>query len=87
MAMIDASKTAEKPRGRPFRKGNKANPRGRPAGSRNRATLLLDELAEGEATGILRRTIAAAKRGDMRATELVLSRIWLRPASERWDRR
>ena len=37
---------------------------------------MCDQLAEGEADGILRKTIAAAKKGDMRAAELVLARIW-----------
>ena len=74
--MTDAIKTAGKPSGKPFQKGDRANPNGRPAGSRNKASLLLDQMAEGDAEGILRKTIAAAKKGDMRATELVLSRIW-----------
>jgi hypothetical protein len=74
--MTDAIKTAGKPRGKPFQKGNRANPSGRPTGSRNKATLLLDQLAEGGACGILRKIIVAAKKGNLRAAELVLSRIW-----------
>jgi hypothetical protein len=49
--------------------------RGRPAGSRNRATLILDALAAGEAETLLRTVLQQATAGDMRATELVLSRI------------
>ena len=33
-------KTAQKPRGKPFKKGNKANPDGRPKGSKNYTTIL-----------------------------------------------
>ena len=73
---MSTTKTDKKPRGRPFEKGNRANPNGRPAGSRNAATLLLDKMAEDDANGIGRVVIDAAKAGDMRAAELVLSRIW-----------
>lgn len=50
--------------------------RGRPAGSRNNASLALDELAAGEAEGVLRATVAAAVAGDMQAANLILARIW-----------
>lgn len=71
-----ASKNGEKsPSGRPFEKGNPGGP-GRPAGSRNRATLLLDKLAEGDGKDILAKTIEAAKAGDLRAADIVLSRVW-----------
>ena len=71
-----ASKTATKPRGKPFPKGNRANPNGRPAGSRNKATVLLDQLAEGEGEEILRKTLEDAKAGDANARKLILDRIW-----------
>lgn len=59
-----------------FQRGNRANPHGRPAGSRNKATLLLDEIAEGQAAELLRTVIKRARRGDMRAAAIVLSRCW-----------
>jgi len=71
-----ASKTAEKPRGRPFEPGNRANPNGRPTGSRNRATLLLDALAEGEAEMVVRNVLDQAKGGNLKAAELLLARAW-----------
>ena len=58
-----------------FQPGNSGGP-GRPEGSRNRATAILDKMAEDDANGIGRVVIDAAKSGDMRAAELVLSRIW-----------
>jgi len=71
-----ASKNGTKsPSGRPFEKGNPGGP-GRPAGSRNRATLLLDRLAETDGRDILTKTIEAAKGGDLRAADIVLSRVW-----------
>ena len=59
-----------------FQKGQSGNPRGRVEGSRNKATLLLDKLADAEAEAIQRQVIAAAKGGDLKAAELILARIW-----------
>jgi hypothetical protein len=69
------SNNADKPRGRPFEPGNSGGP-GRPAGSRNKATLVLDALADGEAEAVLKTTIEKAKEGDLRAAEVILSRVW-----------
>ena len=68
------SKNGEKRDGR-FQAGNPGGP-GRPAGSRNAATLLLDQMADGAASDVLQKMIEAAKGGDMRAAELILSRVW-----------
>jgi hypothetical protein len=70
-----ASKNDEKTRGKPFEPGNPGGP-GRPAGSRNKATLLLDKLADDDAEAVLRKQIVLAKAGDQRAAELILSRVW-----------
>jgi hypothetical protein len=58
-----------------FQPGNPGGP-GRPAGSRNKATLLLDKLADDDAEDVLRKQIELAKAGDQRAAELILSRVW-----------
>ena len=64
-----------KARGKPFEPGNPGGP-GRPAGSRNKATLVLDQIADDAGKAILKKMVEAAKDGDMRAADLVLSRIW-----------
>lgn len=75
--MTDATNNGEKTqlRGRPFAPGNPGGP-GRPEGSRNKATLMLDQLADGEAEPILQQVMAQARDGDLKAAELVLSRAW-----------
>lgn len=69
------AKTGRLPDGT-FAPGNRINPRGRPAGSRNRATVILDEIAAGGAEEVVRKVVEAAKGGDMRAAEVLLSRAW-----------
>jgi hypothetical protein len=58
-----------------FEPGGPGGP-GRREGSRNKATLVLDQIADGAGEEILRTMVEAAKGGDMRAAELILSRIW-----------
>jgi len=58
-----------------FQPGNPGGP-GRPAGSRNKATLLLDQIADEEGEKILRKVMEAATAGDARSSEIILSRIW-----------
>jgi hypothetical protein len=73
--MTAASKNAKKTPGRPFEPGNPGGP-GRPEGSRNKATIALDKIADGAGKAILKKMVEAAKGGDMRAADLVLARIW-----------
>src|SRR4051794_36945675 len=49
-----AEKTVSKPRGRPFERGKSANPSGRPKGSRNKTTMAVEALLDGEADTITR---------------------------------
>ena len=58
-----------------FRKGWSGNPRGRPKGIRNKATITAEVLFEGEIEGICRKAIEEAKRGNIQAIKLVLDRI------------
>lgn len=60
----------------PWAKGQSGNPAGKPKGVRNRATVILDALAEQGAAEVLKQVIEEAKAGDMRAAEILLTRIW-----------
>ncbi|KLK89432.1 hypothetical protein AA309_31485 [Microvirga vignae] len=62
---------AQSTRGRPFQLGNP----GRPKGSRNRATLALEVLLDGEAEAITRKAVEMALMGDTTAMRLVMDRI------------
>ncbi len=72
---MTAEKTASKQRGRPFPKGRSGNPKGRPVGARNAATVIAEQLLDGEAEEIIRKVIKKAKQGDMTALRLCLDRI------------
>jgi hypothetical protein len=50
-------------------------PAGKPKGLRNRATLALEALLDGEAEELTRKAIELAKNGDMAAIRLCLDRI------------
>jgi hypothetical protein len=66
------SKSAEATR---FQPGHPGGP-GRPAGSRNKATLALDKIADDAGKIILKKMVEAAKAGDMRAADMILARVW-----------
>ena len=59
----------------PFEKGESGNPAGRPRGSRNRATLLMESLLADDAEAIGRKAIAMAKQGDMAAIRLCMDSL------------
>ena len=58
-----------------FQLGNPGGP-GRPPGAKNKTTIMLDELADGDAETILRKQVEKAKEGDQRAAEFILGRAW-----------
>lgn len=70
-----AENTAQEQRGRPFEPGKSGNPAGRPKGSRNKTTLLVEALLDGEAEVIARKAIEKALEGDMAALRLCLERL------------
>src|SRR6201987_4550023 len=72
---MPAETAAPKQRGRPFQKGHSGNPQGRPPGARNAATVIAQQLLEGEAATITRKAIELAKQGDLTALRLCLDRI------------
>ena len=73
-----------KPRGpgRPFLKGLSGNPMGKRPGTRNRATLIAEELLDCEARSLVRQSIDEAKGGDGVMTRFCVGRI-LPPRRER----
>jgi Family of unknown function (DUF5681) len=75
MNQDDADKTAGVQRGRPFPKGKSGNPAGRRQGSRNKATLALEALMDGQAETITQKAINLALEGDTTALRLCLERI------------
>ena len=73
-----SGKNAATTRGRPFAQGNP----GRPKGARNKTTLAVEALLDGEAEKITRKVIELASDGDMAAVRLIMDRI-LPPRKDR----
>jgi Family of unknown function (DUF5681) len=63
-------------------KGSSGNPAGRPRGSRNKATLALEALLEGDAEQLLNKAVSMALNGDVAAMRLCLERL-VPPRKER----
>ena len=61
-----------KARGRPFTRGNP----GRPPGSRNRITQLVEQLAEGQAEKLIQKVVDLAQAGDVSCLRMLLDRLW-----------
>lgn len=61
-----------KARGRPFGPGNP----GRPPGSKNRITQLLEQLAEGQAEQLVQKALELAQGGDVTCLRMLLDRLW-----------
>jgi len=77
-----AENTAKKQRGRPFEPGQSGNPSGRPKGARNKTTLLVEALLDGQSEAITRKLLEKAVQGDMTAIRLCLERL-LPPTHDR----
>jgi thioredoxin-like negative regulator of GroEL len=60
-----------------FGKGN-AMGAGRPPGSANKSTLLLDEIGREGIEEVIRKVAEAAREGNMRAASILLARAWPR---------
>ena len=82
MSKSIADNSPKKQRGRPFKKGQSGNPKGKPKGVRNKATLAAEVLLDGEADTITRKAIELAKGGDITAIRMCLERI-LPPRKDR----
>jgi hypothetical protein len=60
-----------KPRGRPFKPGNP----GRPPGSRNKITQIVEQLVEGQAEQLIQKVLELAQAGDVSCLRMMLDRI------------
>ena len=58
-----------------FVKGKSGNPAGRPVGARNKTTLMLEALLDGETEAIGRVLVTKAKKSDLTAAWNVMDRI------------
>lgn len=58
-----------------FAKGQSGNPAGRPKGARNKTTLAVEALLDGEAAKLTKKAIERALAGDVTALRLCLDRI------------
>ncbi|NWG72813.1 MAG: hypothetical protein HXY23_14575 [Parvularculaceae bacterium] len=73
--MSKADRTESKERPWRFQPGVSGNPKGRPKGARNKATLLAERMVGEDLEAIVRKWIAMAKRGDKVALRLVVERL------------
>jgi hypothetical protein len=67
--------TRRKQGGGQWKPGQSGNPEGRPAGARNRLTVLAEQIMADDAEAVVRKVIEAAKAGDMTAAKLILDRV------------
>ena len=58
-----------------WKPGQSGNPKGRPKGARNRATVAAETLLDGEAEALTRKAVEMALEGDSTALRLCLERI------------
>ena len=65
-----------------FQPGQSGNPSGRPQGSRNKATLIAEQLIDGQAEELVKMCITMAKNGDTTAMKIMMDRL-IPPRRER----
>lgn len=73
--MAEQIKRNQRGPGRPFKPGVSGNPSGRPRGSRNKTTILVEKILADDAEAISRSVISAARNGDMTAAKIILDRL------------
>ena len=73
---MSSAKTGSKQVNGRFAKGVSGNPAGRPAGSRNSATLACETLLEGQAEALTQKAVELALAGDPVALKICIDRIF-----------
>lgn len=63
----------KKPKG--FQTGHKYG-KGRPKGSRSKATIMIDQIGYDNAEGVINTVIESALNGDIAACKMVIDRVW-----------
>src|ERR1700755_424788 len=58
-----------------FQKGESGNPAGRPRGSRNRTTILMQDLLAGRAEALGKKLVELAENGDIAAIRICMDRL------------
>lgn len=74
--------TGKKQASTQFKPGQSGNPRGKPKGALNKATLAAQALLDGEAEALTRKAVELALEGNIQALKLCLERL-LPPKKER----
>ena len=69
------SENTDKIQGTKFARGHSGNPAGKPKGARNKTTLAIEALLEGEAEALTRKAIDLALDGDGPALRMCLDRL------------
>jgi len=73
--MAETTAKTAKVQGAQFKPGQSGNPAGRPAGSRNKATLALEALIDGQGEAVVQAMVKAAIDGDTAAGRAILDRL------------
>ena len=73
--MVRTTAKTGKKQSHKFKPGQSGNPRGRPQGSRNKATLAVEQLLDGQSQALTEKAVEKALEGDMQALKLCLERI------------
>ena len=66
------TRVVRKPRGRPFEPGNP----GRPPGSKNKITQMVEQLVGGQAEQLVQKVLDLAQAGDVSCLRMMLDRLW-----------
>ena len=73
--MVATAKTDKKQKDHLFKPGKSGNPKGRPVGCRNKATILLDTMLQGQAEVLMQKAIAEALSGDSQMLKALIDKL------------